>query len=68
MKLVVSVSGEVRVLKKYGCGKKTNSVFEGFFPLKMYISMSNQVKWSERRVVTLSMLFLDSNKNSTSST
>ena len=63
MELVGSVSGKVRALKKPGGGKKTNSVFEGFF-VPMCILSPNQVKWSEGRAISFSMLVLDSKKNS----
>ena len=63
-----SVGGEVRVLKKPGGGKKMHSVFEVFFPVPMCILRTNQAKWSERRVIHISVLVLDSNMNTPSST
>ena len=67
MELVGSVSGKVRALKKPGGGKKTNSVFEGFF-VPMCILSPNQVKWSERKVINFLVSVMDSNKNEPSST
>ena len=56
------MSDSVLVLKKPGGGENTHSVFEEFFFVPMCISSPNQAKWSERRVIHLSMPVLDSKK------
>ena len=68
VELVESLSVEVCVMKKPGCGKKMNSVLKYFFPVPMCISRPNQAKWLERRVVPLAMSALDSKTRVMSST
>ena len=68
MELVVSLSSEVRVLKKPGGGKNMHSVFERFFPVPMCILRPNRAKWSDRRVIPLTMSVLDSKTNEPPST
>ena len=60
--LVGSVGGGVRALNKLGGRKKMHSVFEGLFPVPIFISRQNWEKWLEKRVINLSISVLDSKK------